>query len=260
MICAESERATKAGFRFGVSGPHISRTMMMQELARCLDSLPVDADRDAYTAAIVDVNILGKQTVASRNESLRRLRELYALDPQVPIFRFLRALDARDPKSRPLLALLIVLARDPLLRATAPVILAARDDSPVTANDLDQALERSFGGHIKHGRRPTTTAARNIASTWTQSGHLVGHTNKRRQRVAATPAALTLALLLAHLCDFHGEALLTSPWCQILDLNASQARSLAAQAHREEFLNLHIVGSVVEITFPRFDPILEAMA
>ncbi len=258
MVSNATKRTIRYGFRFGVSGPHISRTMMLPELARCLDSLFADADWTAYAKAIVDDNILGKQTVATRRESLRRLRELYSLDPRVPLFRILRELDCRAPQSRPLLALLVVLARDPLLRASVPVILAAREDQPVTAGEFDQALEQGLSGHIKHGQRPTTTASRNIASTWTQSGHLVGHVNKRRQRVAATPAALTLALQLAHLCDFHGEAMLSSPWCQLLDLNTGQARSLAAQAHREEFLDLRVIGSVVEIAFPRFDPILEA--
>jgi hypothetical protein len=47
---------------------------------------------EEYRAAILDDNVLLKKTVATRRESLRRLRELYALNPNILVFRALRDL------------------------------------------------------------------------------------------------------------------------------------------------------------------------
>ena len=247
---SSTERCIRAGFKFGSSGPHISRTMMLDEISRCLDVLPPKASRADYRSAIVEQNILGKSTEATRKESFRRLRELYALEPAVPLFGVFRQLDTTDPTARPLLSLLLTCARDPLLRSTISVILGAREGDSLGAEHFDAALEKAFPDHLKAKSRATT--ARNIASTWEQSGHLLGRATKTRSRVIARPAALVMALILGTLRDIHGAALFGTAWCQILDLNAVQAQALAAQAHREGLLDLRAVGTVVEVSFPRF--------
>lgn len=248
--------SAEAGFKFGGSGPHISRTMMLEEVSRCLDVLPIESNRSDYHRAIVEQNILGKRTEATRKESFRRLRELYGLEPSIPLFHVYRELDALDSPSRPLLSLLVTCARDPLLRATIPVVLSAREGDPLGAEHFDDALERAFPGHLKSKIRAATS--RHIASTWKQSGHLQGRVTKIRARVMARPAALVLALILGTLQDIHGAALFGAHWCQILDLNAMQVQALAAQAHREGLLDLRVVGAVVEVSFPRFDTVLNA--
>ena len=247
-----SEKALRAGFKFGSSGPHISRTMMLDEISRCLDILPLAASRADYQAAIIEQNILGKGTEAARRESFRRLSELYALDPSVPLFQVYRVLNDTDPSARPLLSVMLACARDPLLRATIPVILITREGEPLGAENFDEALERAFPGRLKPTKRPTTATARNIASTWRQSRHLRGKMAKTRERVTAQPVALVMALIMGALQDVHGVALFGTAWCQMLDLNAAQARTLATQAHREGLLDLRAVGAVVEVTFPRF--------
>ena len=84
--------AIAAGFRFGHIGTHTSRTIMLAELGATFSAVPAAAKPPDYAAAIVVENCLGKQTVSTRRLTLQRLRELYALDPAVPIFRILRRL------------------------------------------------------------------------------------------------------------------------------------------------------------------------
>lgn len=243
-------RALRAGFKFGNNGPHSSRTMMLTEVSRCLDILPSTASRADYQAAIVDQNIAGKETESSRKETFRRLRELFGLDLSIPLFRLFRELDTIDQVSRPLLSLLTVCARDPMLRSTMPIIIGAREGDTLGAEDFDGALDHAFPGYQKPKIRIST--ARHISSTWSQSGHLHGKMTKTRVRVTARPAALTLALMLGTFEDIYGAELFKTPWCQVLDLNAIQAQALAAQSHREGLLDMRAVGSVVEISFPRF--------
>lgn len=243
--------AISVGFKFGKTGPHISRTMMLEEISRCLDLLPPDTERSAYQSAIVERNILGKATEATRKESFRRLRELYGLDPALPVFRIYRTLDRLDARSRPLLSLLIANARDPLLRATVPVIVGASETEMLGAAQFDEVLERAFPGHLKPKIRAAT--ARHIASSWEQSGHLSGKSTKTRSRVEATSIALTYALALGSLQDIHGEDLFGTIWCQMLDLNAARARTLATRAHGEGFISLRTAGNICEISYPLFE-------
>ena len=86
---------TQAGFRFGDKGTHTSRTMMLAELTELLDALPETAPRQAYAEAIIEDNLLGKQTAATRKLTNQRLGELYGLTPTLPLFAVLRRAWAR---------------------------------------------------------------------------------------------------------------------------------------------------------------------
>ena len=118
------ESAKRFGYRTGSKGTHTSRTIMLAELSQVLDAVPLEGGRADYATAIIDHNVTDKKTVATRRLTSQRLGELYGLDPSIVVFRSLRRFWDADPSGRPLLAQLCSLARDPLLRATAPVVLA----------------------------------------------------------------------------------------------------------------------------------------
>src|SRR2546422_11743918 len=83
---ADEVRLRDAGFRWGQKGTHTSRTIMLDELRAVLASCRPGATRDDYLAAIHEDNRLGKRTTATRKLSGQRLSELYALDPEMPLF------------------------------------------------------------------------------------------------------------------------------------------------------------------------------
>jgi hypothetical protein len=114
--------AQAAGFRFGEKGTHTSRTMMLAELTELLAAVPANATREEYAEAIIEDNILGKQTTSTRRLTNQQLGELYGLSLTLPLFRVLRRLWDVDAPGRPLIALLCALARDPLLRATSKAV------------------------------------------------------------------------------------------------------------------------------------------
>jgi hypothetical protein len=125
----------------------------------------------------------------------------------------------------------------------------------VTGDDLQQAFADAYPH--QYSVKNIGKIARNAASSWTQSGHLSGRTRKLRTRVQPRPAAITFALVLGHVAGVTAEQLFSSVWCRLLDLNASEARSLAEEAHRQELITLRAIGSVVEISFPRFSQFLK---
>ena len=75
------------GFRFGNSSIHTSRTIMLKELTLLFQACPVESNEEDYLIAIIENNCLGKQTLSSRKLTAQRLRELYGLNNEIPVFR-----------------------------------------------------------------------------------------------------------------------------------------------------------------------------
>ena len=246
--------AARAGFRFGEKGTHTSRTIMLAELGELFAAVPPDGTRADYAAAIVDENALGKATAATRRLTHQRLRELYALDPRVPIFRILRRLWPIDAPGRPRLALLCALARDPLLRATAQAVLALPPGAELVRTSLLDAIRREVGPRLNDA--VLDKAARNSASSWAQSGHLAGRVRKLRRRVEPTPGTAALALWLGSVDGLAGRALLDTCWTRALDRPGAALWPAASHARRLGLIHARAGGDVVEIDARRLDPAL----
>lgn len=236
------------GFRVKRGGAHTSRTMMLAELESLLRAVTPGAPDEAYVEAIVDRNALAKETVSSRKKSLGHLRELYALTPGCPLFSALRSLHALSPESLPQLALLVALARDPLLRASAEAILPLPTDQPTTPADISKVIETQFPG--TYSPKSLLSISQNCASTWAQAGQLAGRAKKVRRALKPTPAGCALAFLLGEVTGHHGAAIFSSPWCRAIELDPERARTLGFEAHRRGLINLRAVGEVVEVSFP----------
>ncbi len=245
-------RAVKAGLKFGARSVHTSRTIMLAELGELFAAVPPEAAPADYAAAVVDENALGKATAATRRLTHQRLRELYALDPRVPMFRILRRLWPVDAPGRPRLALLCALARDPLLRATAPVVLALPSGAELVRASLLDAIGHEVGPRLNDA--VLDKAARNSASSWAQAGHLAGRVRKLRRRVEPTPATAALALWLGDVDGFAGRALLDTRWTQVLDRRGAALWPAAAHARKLGLIRARAAGGVVEIDVRRLDP------
>lgn len=247
---ATSPGLVRFGLKFTGGGTHISRTIMLAELEAVLAAVPPGSPASEYRDAILQRNVLGKTTDSTRQKSLRHLRELYALDEEVPIFKLLRALHALDAASLPLLAMQIAWSRDHLLRSTTPAVLDVPEGDRVETKTLAQAALGAFPD--QYSELNINKIGRNTASSWTQSGHLAGRANKIRQRVKPTAVAVTLALFLGNAAGYHGAAVFSNPWCRLLDLNPERAKSMGFEAHRAGLINLRAMGEVVELSFPLF--------
>ena len=221
---------------------------MLPELRLLLASCPPSARLEEYRVAAVADNALRKPTVEARRRTVRYLRDRYALDRRVILFRALRDLWDDDDAAQPLLAMLCAAGRDPLLRATAEVVLAAPEEAPVSARMLAEAIAAVVPGRY-NGETLTTTGQRAGAS-WAQSGHLAesGRT-KVRSRAEPRPAATAYALLLGHLCGVRGDGLFGTLWARMLDAPGPRLRELAVAASRQGWIDYRHAGAVTEVGF-----------
>ena len=222
---------------------------MLDELTQLLGSVPGEARREEYVDAVTRDNCLGKRTAATRQLSLQRLTELYGLDRRLLLFRALRDLWGRFESSRPLLSLLLALARDPLLRTTAHAVIA----TPIGHEFGRQAMKDDLAAAVEHRLNDATLdkVVRNALSSWTQSGHLKGRSRKTRHRVEASPAAAAYALLLGYAVGRRGRLLFETPWVEVLDSSPGVLLDLAIGANRLGLVEIKQSGQIINVSFPR---------
>jgi hypothetical protein len=230
------------GFRNGARGTHSSRTIMLDELSLLANSCHFRGD---VTKAILEDNVLGKSTSSGRALTLQRLKELYSFDPSSPIFRVFAGLYHRDPTALPQLALLVAMARDPLLRASARPIVGLAPGSELTREALRNAIGAVVGGRMNEA--VLDKVVRNTASSWTKTGHLVGRMIKRRARIRPNATAFAFALWLAHKAGFAGADLFENAWINALDIEHAAARSLAERAHAAGLITFRFIGDGFEL-------------
>lgn len=240
------------GFRRGDVGTHTSRTIMLAELTALFDAVPTTASEVDITAAIRHANCLSKSTTSTRRLTHQRLSELYALDPHVPVYRVLRRLWSLEPSGRPLLALLVAIARDPMLAASAPAVLLLPIGADFARGPMKDAIRAAIGDRLSDA--VLDKVVRNAASSWTQSGHLAGRSIKTRRKVTATPATAALALYLAHAAGFRGQLVFASGWTKLLDADAATLRHFALEAKRAGLIDVRMAGDIVDTSFDRLDP------
>jgi hypothetical protein len=222
--------------------------MMLDDLESLLAVVPADASPDVYQAAIIDDNVLAKQTVSNRKKTYRHLSQLYALDPAVPIFRYLRFLWNGSRTDRALLAFLVAYARDPLLRLTREYMSDIDAGVTITRSDTEEVIEAEVPGRFSDAQR--RSLAQNINGTWTEAGFLEGRVRKERRHPEASVAAVALALFLGYLEGRRAQRLFTTRWIQLLEQPPGAVEKLARQAARRGWLDYKAVGSVMEVRFP----------
>ena len=136
---ADSATLLSLGFRLGLGGTHLARTIMLAELGHVLKAVPRPMP-DEVNALVVDENILQKRTGSSRRLGLRHLRELYGLGAPPQIMRAMIALWPSAGEGQPVLALLVALARERLLRDSADIIFASPPGASVRRFRSGRAL------------------------------------------------------------------------------------------------------------------------
>jgi len=242
------ELRTEFGFRAGVGGAHMARTMMLADLNTLLAAVKnKDATRDDFNRLIIEENALGKRTTSNRWLTARHLADLYALDPDVTVFRLLRLFWEADTPSRPMLALTCAQARDALLRLSAKKVLEMKPAETLTTEDLVDFFNRELPGRFSISM--TRSLAQNVAASWAQAGFFKGKVNKVRIRPVVTPAVAANALALGYLCGLHGQLLLESDWARLLDVQRDQVIRLAQEASKRGWLDFKGAGNVFEINF-----------
>jgi len=220
---------------------------MLEELSALLRTCSPKAVRADYVKALVEDNCLGKQTLSTRRLTLQRMTELYALDASVPLFRLLRVFWYADEKAHAQLALLVSTARDPLLRATAPVVLSMSVGEEIARQRFTDTIREAVEGRLNDAT--LDKVVRNAASSWTQSGHFDGRSRKKRRQVEPVPVSAAFALALGYMLGLRGHALFDSLFARVLDRDENALTFLVMDAKRLGLLDIKSGGGMTVVSF-----------
>jgi hypothetical protein len=236
-------RVSEFGLRPSGGGAHQSKTLMYSEMNDLLHSGATEnAD---FRSKVLDENILGKSTASSRESVLRNLSSLYGLATIPPLTKAFFKLVKHGNANHPILALLVALARDPLLRESAIVVVEAPVGASVQWVRFAERFNTLYPGRFSE--KMVRSLSQNCASTWTQTGHLEGK-NKQRRRVHSSAPSAAFAALIATVCGFSGPAMLSSAWFRVLDLSPDNALDVLRSAEAQGLARVRAAGDVIEIS------------
>jgi len=240
------------GFKTDGQSSHNARTMMLKEIALLLQAVnKLDATKDEYIRSIIVNNCLGKNSGITRKRSASHIMNMYTLDPGLLVFSALRYFWQRDPDCRPLLALTCVFSRDYLIRMITPFILKKNDGEMISKEPIMEILNNLRPGVFSSATLKSTS--QNILSTFTQSGHLFGKSNKIRTRAIPTAGNAAYSLLLGYICGYRGELLLSSEYVNLLDCSLGKIVELAETASRSGWISFKHIDNVYDVSFPNKD-------
>lgn len=245
------EQLANLGFYFGTSGAHAGRSLMLEDLATLLATMPHPVTRSICRAAIVDDNLLAKSTLNNRVYAAKRMGQLYGLDDSICLFRNFRRLWDGDHISRPSLAVLLALARDGLFMASATIVLPRPIGAIVLKSEIAKQLDAHTAGRMSE--ETLKHAAANTYNSWSQAGYLTESLPRVRTRATAVgPGAATFALFLAWLEGVRGENLFRTRWVAALDRSFADCVELTSAAAKRGMLDFLNAGGVMELRFPGY--------
>lgn len=247
----ENNKLEELGFKFGKNGAHSARSMMIEDLTHLLLSRDEDASRADYESDIINFNILHKPTENSRKLTYRHLIDLYSLDNKVLLFKVLRQWWDLNEDTQAILALQLAIARDPLLRGSAELILQLEPGEHLARETMEACL--AHDDPDRFSAASLKSFSQNINGTWTQAGYLSGKAKKYRESPKVSYVNVAYALFLAHCHGLSGQRLFESFWCRVLDQDKERLFELAHRASLRGLINFKHASDVVEVTFPHID-------
>lgn len=236
------------GFKFGKSGTHSARSMMIEELKVLLIAHDENATRAEYEDSIVNFNFLLKPTEKSRKLTFRYLVDLYGLDNHIPLFKVFREWWGLSESTQAVLALQLAVARDPLLRASTEVILHLEPREHLPRKCMEAFLAKD--NPERFSATSLRSISQNLNGTWTQAGFLSGRAKKYRENPNVSYVNVAYALFLGYCHGFSGQRLFDSLWCRMLSQDKERLFELAHSASLRGLINFKQASEILEVTFP----------
>ncbi|ADL55539.1 hypothetical protein [Gallionella capsiferriformans] len=245
-----SKAQTQLGFSAG--GAISSRTVMQDEFSILLASESINASSDNYRHAILEHNVLEKSTASNRLKTFKYLRSLYALDPDVCLFREMRRLKQYAGTDKKLLMGLLSMARESILRECLTMVLAQPVGKSLGRPEFEEWIRAHVPG--RYSESMYVSFSHNLYASFYQFGYLGESIGKARTRVRPVSgiASATYAAFLDWLEGRSGIALLQGTYSRALNISTDEHLALLQSAGRQGLLKVAYSGSVLDLAFPGF--------
>lgn len=225
---------------------------MVHELNVLFGVVPVGADAQRYRQAVLEDNALHKATASNREKTFKFLKRLYALDPEVCLFREMRRLCELAADDASLLTGLLAMAREPILRDCLDMIQKSPIGESLARADFEAWIRARSPG--QYSEAMYRSFSHNLYASFFQFGYLGDTVGKARSRIRPRSgvASVGYAAFLDWLCGLSGVALLQGNYSRALELDADEHLALLTTAGRRGLFKVAYSGGVLELGFPGF--------
>jgi hypothetical protein len=244
-----TDQDPKSKLGFSDSGVLSSRSVMLPELTSLLAMAASDADTETLQRLVIEEDVLHKPSAANRAKTFSFLRRLYSLNPQLPIYREFTRLCHLSPDDTSVLAGTLALAREPVLRACANMVLAIPLGKPLARADFENWIREYFPG--RYSQTMYVSFSHNLYASFFQMGFLgmASGNSRMRKRRAIRPTSVAFAAFLDWLSGLNGLSLLTGAFSKTLELPKDEHLSLLSAAGQLGLMHVAHAGGILQLDF-----------
>lgn len=225
---------------------------MLDEFEKLLSAVSDASEAIGYRHAIIEDNVLHKSTASNRERTFKFLRRLYALDPQVCLFREMQRLLSFASGDSRLLGGLLAFAREPILHDCLDMVLKVPIGECLGRAEFEAWIRAYAPG--RYSEAMYVSFSHNLYASFYQLGYLGESVGKARSRIRPKVgiASATYAAFLDWLQGMSGVSLLQGAYSRALDLGADEHIALLTAAGRQGLLKAAYSGGVLDLGFPGF--------
>lgn len=222
---------------------------MLPELTSLLAIAPKDAGLTTLERLVVEEDALHKASAANRVKTFSFLRRMYGLNVELPIYREFLRLFQLVPQELPILASSLALAREPVLRACADMVLATPIGKPLAREDFETWIREFAPG--RYSQSMYISFSHNLYASFFQLGYLgeAAGKNRLRMRRDVRPASVAYAAFLDWLTGLNGLNLLTGQFSKSLELSKDDHLGLLSSAGQLGLMRVALAGGVLQLDF-----------
>jgi len=244
------DRGMAGNLGFAQSGVLSSRSVMLPELIDLMAIAPLDADTATLQRLVVDEDVLHKPSAANRAKTFAFLKNLFGLNPQLPIYREFTRLCHLSQVDTTVLAGSLAFAREPVLKVCANMVLDTAIGKPLGREDFEAWVREYAPG--RYSQSMYVSFSHNLYASFFQLGYLseaVGKTRIRKRR-DVRPASVAYAAFLDWLTGLNGITLLTGAFSKTLELPKDEHLNLLSAAGQQGLMRVAHAGGVLQLDFP----------
>lgn len=230
------------------------------ELEALLHAAPSDATPEQLRDLVINENVTGKRSAASRAKVWSQLKQNYVLDPTIPEYRaFTQALLATSaPSDQGLLPFLMLSRSDRLFRevtlaSVSPHLTSA--GTPIQTEEVQAALDLIASAARRWTEETRVTARQHALSALKDFGILEGTAKKKIARIHIGPQVTLFAARLAQMDGTPARRIPDSVWFHLLGLGMEDAWRELQSAAAARVLRCRRQADVVELELPPLPPV-----
>jgi hypothetical protein len=229
---------------------------LRRELEDLLQIAPYEADLETYRKLVVDENVTGKRTEASRKKAWTNLKGRYLLDPGYLEFVRFRELMERtgNARDRGLLSYLMMSRVDRLFREVTVDEIVPNLDTPdfqVFPERIDAAIQRLVAAEAEPWRPVTRERVwQHVLTSLKDFGVIIGSRTRRTLPIQPGMNVVLFAAALGKLEGLTDRQVLDARWFRLLGLNQEAVIDKLYAAAQQGAITFRKQAEVVELELP----------